>query len=94
MNQADCPSLDRPDAVMVRCPRCGSDMWRIQRRIVDRVASWVIPVRRYHCPSLGCGWEGNLRAKARASVAWPPDIGFPRPVSTGSPAAPEGGRTR
>jgi len=25
--------------------------------------SIVTPVRRYHCRSMDCGWEGNLRVK-------------------------------
>jgi hypothetical protein len=36
---------------------------RVQRRIVDRVWSWISPLRRYRCRMKGwsCNWEGNLR---------------------------------
>ena len=47
------------------CPQCNSPLDRVQRRIVDRLASWVSPVRRYRCRMKGwsCDWEGNLRTK-------------------------------
>jgi hypothetical protein len=25
--------------------------------------SLILPRRRYRCVAIGCGWEGNLRAK-------------------------------
>lgn len=43
------------------CPRCNRPACRIQRRLVDRLISYFVPVRRYRCRSMGCGWEGNLR---------------------------------
>jgi hypothetical protein len=47
------------------CPQCGSPLDRVQRRIVDRIRSWISPVRRYRCRMKGwsCDWEGNLRTK-------------------------------
>ncbi len=46
---------------MTACPRCASDLLRIRRRPVDRVAGWFAPSRRYRCQSFRCQWEGNLR---------------------------------
>jgi hypothetical protein len=47
------------------CPQCNAPLDRVQRRIVDRLASWISPVRRYRCRMKGwsCDWEGNLRTK-------------------------------
>ena len=45
------------------CPRCGGPLERIRRRWVDRLLSLLIPVRRYHCYSMGCNWTGRLRVR-------------------------------
>jgi hypothetical protein len=47
------------------CPQCKAPLDRVQRRIVDRLASWISPVRRYRCRMKGwsCDWEGNLHTK-------------------------------
>jgi len=47
------------------CPQCNAPLDRVQRRIVDRLASWFSPLRRYRCRMKGwsCDWEGNLRTK-------------------------------
>ena len=47
------------------CPQCNAPVDRVQRRIVDRLASWISPVRRYRCRMKGwsCDWEGNLPTK-------------------------------
>lgn len=42
------------------CPQCGDTVLRVHRRVVDRLYSLFHPVRRYHCTSLECGWQGNL----------------------------------
>lgn len=46
------------------CPRCGDDLDRIRRRLVDRLSSMWRPVHRYQCRNPLCGWEGNLRVGA------------------------------
>ncbi len=43
------------------CPRCGGSVYRVQRRSFDHLINVFMPVYRYHCASLGCDWEGNLR---------------------------------
>ncbi len=44
------------------CPICNASyLYRTKRRMVDRILSQLIPVRRYHCER--CGWVGNLRVK-------------------------------
>ena len=50
------------------CPRCNAPLDRVQRRIVDRVRSWISPVHRYRCRMKGwsCDWEGNLRTKCHS----------------------------
>jgi hypothetical protein len=55
----------------LRCPRCNGPIWRIKRRLVDRIVSLLTPVRRYHCSNY-CGWEGNLR-DVRVAAAAPSD---------------------
>jgi hypothetical protein len=47
------------------CPQCNVPLDRVQRRIVDRLVSWIMPVHRYRCrrKGWGCDWEGNLRTK-------------------------------
>lgn len=46
------------------CPRCGRDLLRVRRRYIDRILSLAIPVHRYHCLSMGCGWKGNIRVRS------------------------------
>lgn len=41
------------------CPQCGQPIQRIHRWPLDRIASLVVPLRRYGCRQ--CGWSG-LRA--------------------------------
>jgi predicted RNA-binding Zn-ribbon protein involved in translation (DUF1610 family) len=42
------------------CPDCGDEVYRVKRRFVDHLVCMVV-VRRYHCMSPDCDWEGNLR---------------------------------
>lgn len=44
------------------CPCCSGPVYRIQRRSFDRFVNFFIPLYRYRCGTLGCGWEGNLPA--------------------------------
>lgn len=46
-----------------RCPLCHGTLNRIPRRFVDLMLSQFAPVHRYHCRSMKCDWEGNLRVK-------------------------------
>jgi hypothetical protein len=45
------------------CPRCKGSAYRVRRQYLDFLVSIVVPVRRYRCRSMGCGWEGILRTK-------------------------------
>jgi hypothetical protein len=51
---------DRYRNVRRTCPKCGDFVFRIHRRVIDRVYSLYRPVYRYQCTSLECGWQGNL----------------------------------
>ena len=44
----------------LKCPKCKYNVsgYRIKRKLLDRLISKVIPVRRYHC--YYCGWQGLL----------------------------------
>lgn len=50
------------------CPRCNAAVFRVSRRLVDLIVSVFVPIRRYRCRSLSCGWEGNLRDKQLDSL--------------------------
>ncbi len=50
---------DRP-----ACPRCGADLVRVRRRLVDRLLSLFAPVHRYRCRQHDCQWEGTIRVAA------------------------------
>jgi hypothetical protein len=41
---------------------------RIRRRWIDRLMSVFGRRRRYRCPALHCGWQGNLRERERERV--------------------------
>ncbi|MHB8423191.1 MAG: EAL domain-containing protein [Leptospirales bacterium] len=57
-------SSDRPFSSSERtCPRCDGPVYRIPRRDIDLLVSIFIPVRRYRCDSMDCGWEGTVREK-------------------------------
>ena len=53
-----------PGAREQSCPRCAGNLIRIRRRIVDRLLTLFVPVRRYECPYSCCGWKGNLRVRS------------------------------
>jgi len=38
------------------CPECGAAVHRAHRRPIERIASFVVPLRRYSCHH--CGWSG------------------------------------
>ena len=46
------------------CPRCGHDLIRVRRRSIDRLLSLAVPVHRYQCLSMVCGWTGNIRVRS------------------------------
>jgi hypothetical protein len=46
------------------CPRCGGPLVRVRRRLIDRLFSTTVPLRRYRCYAIDCSWVGNLRARA------------------------------
>lgn len=43
------------------CPHCKGAVIRVPRRFVDLLISIFVPVRRFRCCAMRCGWEGNLR---------------------------------
>jgi hypothetical protein len=46
------------------CPRCGGTLWRVRRRLFDRLVSLVSPRKRFRCYQ--CQWKGTIRdSKAR-----------------------------
>ena len=44
-----------------KCPICGSYTTRVHRRMIDRIASLIIPVHRYKCHNYQCQWQGNVK---------------------------------
>jgi hypothetical protein len=50
---------DRIMAVSV-CPGCYGPVYRVPRRVIDRLISLVSPRHRYECRSPDCCWEGTL----------------------------------
>jgi hypothetical protein len=51
------------DSHVRACPRCNGSVYRIHRRVIDKLVCIFIPIRRYRCHSDDCRWEGNLRVK-------------------------------
>jgi Ca2+/Na+ antiporter len=47
------------------CPRCGSEMHRIHRRLIDRLLSRTLMphARRYQCTNAACHWSGLRRRR-------------------------------
>lgn len=44
------------------CPKCGGQLSRVKRRLLDRLTGWMTGiVRRYRCDHPDCAWEGNLK---------------------------------
>ena len=48
---------------------------RIHRRLIDRILSVFIRLRRFRCTHVKCHWEGNLRERERLIVAVPTIVG-------------------
>ena len=51
---------DERRVLACQCPRCDGQLVRIRRRLIDRLYSLVVPVRRFRCGTMGCTWKGNL----------------------------------
>lgn len=49
------------------CPRCGSELHRIHRRLIDRLLSRTLMphARRYQCTNAACHWSGLRRRRDR-----------------------------
>jgi len=45
---------------MHKCPQCSGEIYRIPRRLIDRVMSLFAPLHRYKCLMPYCAWEGNI----------------------------------
>jgi len=48
------------------CPECGAALKRERRHLGDRLLSLFVPVLRFRCPDLHCGWRGRIRRAAAA----------------------------
>jgi ribosomal protein S27AE len=49
------------------CPRCSGNLFRVRRRLIDRVLHLLRPVRRYKCED--CGQSTLMRAQPKAAAA-------------------------
>jgi hypothetical protein len=47
----------------LHCLLCHGRMLRVVRRPLDRLISLFVPVQRYRCASMGCGWECRVRPR-------------------------------
>ncbi len=52
----------------IGCPRCGNDVVRIPRRLLDRLYSLFVPVHRYRCRQHACQWEGRIKVSDPAAT--------------------------
>jgi hypothetical protein len=57
MTQTD---VDPPRRHSRACPLCAGPTDRVARRWWHRLLSWWLPVKRFQCRSLACGWDGVL----------------------------------
>lgn len=55
------PTSDYPARLV--CPQCGDDLVRVERRLLDRLFSLVVPLQRYRCRLHDCQWEGTFPAR-------------------------------
>jgi hypothetical protein len=69
-----------------RCPRCGGEVFRIRRRLIDRLLSLVLRLQRFRCLEMGCSWESNLRVSHRSAHAGAPLHTRPAPEPAGAGA--------
>ena len=61
ISSPDPPSRRRARQV---CPQCGHTLYRVHRRLLDRLASLIVPLHRYRCNE--CGWSGlHISARVR-----------------------------
>ena len=44
-----------------RCPLCGGELSRTQRRPIDLLVNAFVPRIRVRCGNIYCQYEGNLR---------------------------------
>jgi len=50
--------LHTPALALPQCPVCDGPAHRVHRTSVDRLIDRLVPVHRYRCASIQCGWEG------------------------------------
>ena len=53
--------IDADDLRSAPCPRCGYEMFRVKRRVIDLLLTIFTPVHCFRCANLGCGYECNLK---------------------------------
>ena len=63
MADIDLLNIDQHD---LSCPKCGYELIRVQRRFVDNLLSVFMPVLRFRCTNLSCGYESNLRCRSQS----------------------------
>jgi hypothetical protein len=69
-----------------RCPECGGGLIRVRRRLVDRLQGAFIPVKRFRCPGMRCGYVGNrTTAVVTRHQAWFALICFLAATIAGAP---------
>jgi diguanylate cyclase (GGDEF)-like protein/PAS domain S-box-containing protein len=61
------------------CPMCGSSVYRIRRKTIDRILSLVAPTQRFRCrankANFACTWEGVIQLKdmpLQSNAEYPP----------------------
>ena len=53
------------------CPRCGNArLFRVRRRLDDRVLSLIRPVFRFRCDRVECQWQGVLPQRYFTGRSW------------------------
>ena len=59
-----------PTPPTLTCPRCGMAVYRVQRTLLDRVFSALVPQLRVRCEAEFCGWQGLVRRDAPGTAAF------------------------
>lgn len=64
-------------------------MHRMPRQFLDLLIALFVPVSRYRCPSIPCGWEGLLRERRQGPTSRDPMGPYPGDYSPKGASLPD-----
>jgi hypothetical protein len=55
------PNMPNRSPATLTCPHCQTGLVRVPRSFGDRLISLFVPMQRWRCAAVDCGWEALVR---------------------------------